>query len=206
VFVFYDDVQYDHNGWRNRNRIKTSNGPVWITVPVSKKGSMSDGRTIMEIEIDFSRPWQRKQLATIRQAYARAPHLERYGALVEGFLRDPPERLVDLTIPSTIALAHELGFDTKFVRSSELGVTGAKTDRLLAVLAEVGATEYLSGPAARAYLEEDKFERAGIELEYMAYEYPEYPQLHPPYDPQVSIIDLLFTVGPDAASYFEAPA
>jgi hypothetical protein len=89
-----------------------------------------------------------------------------------------------------------------FLRSSELeGVEGQKTDRLLSVLKKVGATHYISGPSAKDYIENDKFEAAGITLEYIDYRYEEYPQLHPPYDPQVSVLDLLFMTGPDAGKH-----
>ena len=112
--------------------------------------------------------------------------------------------MADFTIEFTIALARELGIiHTRFERSSVLKAEGQKTDRLISVLREVGATQYISGPSARDYIEPDKFRDAGIALEYMHYDYPEYVQLYPPYDPFVSILDLLFMVGPDAHRYFE---
>jgi len=90
---------------------------------------------------------------------------------------------------------------TKFMRSSSLTATGTKTDRLLGLLKQLGATHYISGPAAKAYLDEEKLAEAGISTEYMVYDYPVYSQLYPPYDPQVSILDLLFTEGPETAKY-----
>jgi hypothetical protein len=198
LFVFFDDVQYDKNGWRNRNRIKTANGSIWLTVPVLSKGTTSDQVLIKDIEINWDRQWNEKHLATVRQAYSRAPFFDAYMTLVEGFLRDPPRLLADLTIPSTVALARELGLEAEFLRSSELDVSGAKTDRILAILESVSATHYVSGPAARTYLEEDRLEAAGISVEYVNYDYAEYEQLYPPFDPQVSILDLLFMAGPEA--------
>jgi hypothetical protein len=198
VFVFYDDVQFDRHGWRNRNRVKTANGSVWLTVPVRKKGSVEQGIPINEIEIDDSNRWHRKHLATLRQAYAQAPYLDRYMPVLERHLLDPPAKLVDLTLGLTIDLARVLDLDATFMRSSEIGVSGDRTERLVGILESIGATHYLSGPSARSYLDEDQLDRAGIELEYMDYTYPEYPQLHPPFDPQVSIVDLLFTLGPSA--------
>ena len=194
VFVFYDDVQYDKRGWRNRNRIKTAGGPRWITVPVSARGAQITGLPINEVRI-VDEPWAEKHVRTIAQAYAKAPHVDRCLSLIEPHLSRGHDRLADLTIELTVALARELGSETEFLRSSELGVTGAKTDRLLAVLERVGATHYLSGPSAEAYLDESRFMEAGIGLEYMTYDYPEYPQLHPPYEPQVSIVDLLAMEG-----------
>jgi hypothetical protein len=92
-----------------------------------------------------------------------------------------------------------LGIDkTQFLRSSQLNVSGIKTDRLIQILKIVGATHYISGPSARDYIETEKFDAAGISLEYIDYVYPEYPQLYPPFDQNVSIVDLLFMTGPDA--------
>ena len=113
------------------------------------------------------------------------------------------EFLADFTIDFTIALARELGNEhTRFLRSSELaGIDGQKTDRLIQILQVVDATHYISGPSARDYIEKEKFESAGIGLEYMEYNYPEYLQLYPPFDPHVSILDLLFMTGPEAPNY-----
>lgn len=199
IFVFYDDVQYDKQGWRNRNRIKTADGPVWLTIPVASKGNISEERQIKDIEIIDERRWRKKHLGTLKQSYARAPHFDRYEPLVEEMLAEPPELLADLTISTTIALAQELGLEREFIRSSELDASGSQTGRLLSVLKQVGATHYISGPSARSYLEEDRLTDAGISIEYMEYDYPEYKQLHPPFDPNVSILDLLFMEGPNAA-------
>lgn len=198
TFVFYDDVQYDKGGWRGRNRIKTAQGTRWLTVPVHVTGSPR----IADVPIDWRQDWARKHLTTLAQAYARAPFLGRYLPLVEAHLARRPQRLADLTIELTIALARELGLErTRFLRSSTLGVGGSKTARLVAILGELGATHYVSGPSARAYLDEALLAEAGITVEFMRYEYPEYPQLHPPFDPHVSILDLLFMHGPDAPRF-----
>jgi hypothetical protein len=203
VFVFYDDVQYDKHGWRNRNRIKTANGPAWLTIPVRKKGNVERGVRIDEIEIASESGWNRKHLASLRQSYARAPHLDRYLPLLERHLEDPPELLAELTIALTIEIARELGYETEFRRSSQMELSGDRVERLLAVLGEVGADHYLSGPSAADYIDDETFAAAGVELEYASYDYPEYPQLHPPYEPQVSIVDLLFMCGPEARRYID---
>ena len=194
VFVFYDDVQYDKHGWRNRNRIKTAAGPRWLTVPVAARGNVATGLPIHEVQIADHR-WPAKHLATIRQAYARAPHVERCVELLEPHLRSGTARLADLTVGLTIALADELGLHTEFVRSSELGLAGDRMERLIAALQRVGATHYISGPAAASYLDEGRLAELGITVEYMTYDYPAYTQLHPPYEPQVSVIDLLAMEG-----------
>lgn len=202
VFVFYDDVQYDDRGWRNRNRIKTPEGGQWLTIPVLSKGAQVRGTPILDIRISWERPWARKHWERIRHCYARAPFFDRYAPLVQSFYERRDERLADLTIDVTVALARELGCGlTRFVRSSELGVQGERMDRLMGLLERVGGTHYISGPSARDYIDEARLERAGIRLEYMTYDYPEYPQLHGAYDPQLSILDLLFMTGPDAPRY-----
>ena len=202
VFVFYDDVQYDKHGWRNRNRIKTSQGPRWITVPVLSKGACRDGLPVGQVRISYQRDWRRWHLRTLRQAYARAPHLKSALALVQRAYERTPQRLAELTVPLTVELASALGLgETTFVRSSELGLAGQRTERLVRICQHLGADRYMSGPAAQAYIQPELFADAGIALEYIRYEYAEYPQLHPPYDPRVSVLDLLMMVGPRAASY-----
>ena len=102
-----------------------------------------------------------------------------------------------------VRLMRELGIEgTRFLRSSRMpGIEGAGTDRLLSLLRATGADHYISGPSARAYIDEDRVREAGVTLEYMEYDYPEYEQLHPPFDPRVSILDLLLMKGPEAGEY-----
>jgi WbqC-like protein family len=204
VFVFYDDVQYDRRGYRNRNQIKSRNGKMWLTIPVSCRNAQIERTPINKIEIVWETPWAQRHLSSHRHAYAKAPYFRTYEPLIEEFYSRREQKLADFTIDFTIALAKELGLTkTKFLRSSELDIAdGARTDRLLKVLERVGATHYISGPSARGYIEEGKFTAAGVSLEYMQYDYAEYPQLYPPYDPFVSILDLLFMTGPRAASIF----
>jgi hypothetical protein len=202
IFVFYDDVQFDKHGWRNRNQIKTPNGLHWLTIPVtSNQGSLSD-TPIDKVLISWNRSWNKDHLRSLIQYYSKSPYFENYRPLLEHFFTQQPEKLADFTIEFTVALARELGISkTNFIRSSSLSITGRKTDRLLSILQHLGVTHYISGPSAKNYLEEDKITSSGISLEYMSYNYPEYPQLYPPYNPHVSILDLLFMTGPAAASY-----
>ena len=202
VFVFYDDVQYDDRGWRNRNRVKTEQGARWLTIPVFSQGVQVTRTPIRDVRIAWDRPWARKHWETIRHSYSRAPHFARYAPLLADFYARHGERLADFTIELTIALSWELGLTrTRFLRSSDLAVEGSRTDRLLGLLAAVGADHYISGPSARDYIDEEKVAAAGVTLEYMTYDYPEYEQLHPPYDPQVSILDLLFMKGGEAGEF-----
>jgi hypothetical protein len=202
VFVFYDDVQYDKHGWRNRNRVKTAQGTKWLTIPVLSRGNVSEGLALKDTRIAWAEDWAKKHAATITQSYRRAPFFASYAPLVERFYAQRPELLCDFAIATTIELARVLEISgTRFVRSSELGVEGSKTGRLVEIVKRVGADLYLSGPSAKDYLDETLFRDAGVGVEYMAYQYPELDQLHPPYDPQVTVLDLLFMKGPEAASF-----
>lgn len=203
LFIFYDDIQYDKHGWRNRNQIKTHQGKQWLTIPVHSKG-VTQGVPIKDVHIDWSKPWAKSHLKSLTIAYSKAPHFKEYLPLLESFFERRDDFLADFTIATTIELARELDFSTRFMRSSEIdGIEGQKTDRLIALLKRVGATHYISGPSAGSYMEPDKFAAAGITFEFMQYDYPEYPQLYPPYDPYVSILDQLFMLGPQAGEFFQ---
>lgn len=203
IFVFYDDVQYDKHGWRNRNRIKTAQGLRWLTIPVHARRNTVDHTRIDEIEIDWTMDWRRTHLERLHHAYSKAPHYRTYRPFVEDLYCEKPRLLADFTVNSTVRIARELGIQhTRFLRSSEFSASGAKTDRLVDLLTQISATHYISGPSASAYIEENKFAGAGISLEYMQYEYRPYEQLHPPYEAGVSVLDLLFMKGPEARFCF----
>jgi hypothetical protein len=203
LFIFYDDVQYDKRGWRNRNQIKTPRGKQWLTIPVHSRGAQTENISINQIQILRENPWSQNHLKAIQHSYSKAPHFSRYLPLLEKFYGRHDEFLADFTIDFTIALTRELGnTHTSFRRSSKIaGIDGQKTDRLIQILQAVGATHYISGPSARDYIQKEKFDLAGITLEYMEYNYPEYLQLYPPFDPYVSILDLIFMTGPEALNY-----
>jgi hypothetical protein len=202
VFVFYDDVQYDKHGWRNRNQIKTDQGRQWLTIPVHSGGVVEKSIPINLVKIDWSKPWNEAHMKAFTFAYKRAPFFSKYATLLEAFYQRHDVYLADFTIALTVALARELGINhTRFLRSSEMGATGNKTDRLVQILVQLGATHYISGPSAKDYIENDKFSASGITLEYVDYNYPEYPQFHPPFDSNLSILDLLFMTGTDAMQF-----
>jgi hypothetical protein len=203
VFVFYDDVQYDRRGWRNRNRIKTAQGTRWLTIPVLNKGAQVDHTPIDQIRINWDQTWNNDHWKAIQSSYCKAPYFKEYAETVESFYNTHPVFLADFTIETTIQLAGLLNIThVRFVRSSSLSVKGQKTDRLIAILKILDADHYITGPSAKDYLDESKFIDESIQLEYMQYNYPEYPQLHPPYDPQVSILDLLFSEGKNSTRFF----
>ena len=199
IFVFYDDVQYTKNDWRNRNRIKTPNGSEWITVPVGQ----SLDRLVCEVKLEDPR-WQAKHWKTVEQNYRKAPHFERYRAFFEDvYLKRTWTTLAELNHHLIREIATSfLGLRPEFIDSRQFKPEGAKLDRLLDLLKQVGTGHYISGPAARAYIDPAAFECAGIGLEFKDYSgYPEYPQFHPPFEHSVSIVDTLFHLGPEAGPY-----
>ena len=193
VFVYYDDVQYDKHGWRNRNRIKSPAGPHWLTVPVRHSG-LGKPR-IVDVEIDGASPWARKHLGSIRQFYKDAPHFARYWPELEELLQRPWERLADLDLTVTTAMARWLGVATCCHRASELGIDGERSERLLKLCQHFGATRYLSGNAAESYLDLELFCSHGVAVEWQNYRHPAYPQLHGDFEPYLSAIDLIFNCG-----------
>jgi hypothetical protein len=199
LFVFYDDVQFTKNDWRNRNRVKGPRGSQWLTIPVGT----DLGRLVCEVELPDPR-WQRRHLRTLEHLYAKAPYFDRYRDFVEDvYLRRQWRSLSELNqfLIRTIA-TDMLGIAVQFRESCEFATCGKKQERLLSLLAAVGAETYVSGPAARAYLTPEAFAAAGIRLVWKDYAgYPEYGQFHPPFDHAVTILDLLFHVGPEAPGY-----
>jgi hypothetical protein len=202
LFIFYDDIQYDKHGWRNRNQIKTAQGKQWLTIPVHSHG-VTDGIPVKDVRIDWSKPWAKNHLKALTFAYGKAPYFKKYLPLIDSFYTRRDETLADFTVATTEAITRALGIlSTRFMRSSEMtGINGQKTDRLIQILTRVGAKHYISGPSARDYIEQDKFDAAGITLEYIKYDYPAYEQFFPPFEPFVSVLDLLFMTGEQALDH-----
>jgi hypothetical protein len=201
VFVYYDDVQFDKHGWRNRNRIKSPAGSLWLTVPVLTGGRQ--GQAIMDAEIDDRVPWQRKHLASIAQNYARAPYLSDYLDELEEVLKRPWKRLVDLDIAVAALMSGWLGIRRTIARSSELDIGGDQSERLLNICRHFGARRYLSGDSARNYLDLALFRHSGISVEWQNYGHPRYPQLHGDFLPYMSALDLVLNMGPKSLSVLE---
>jgi len=196
VFVYYDDAQYDKHGWRNRNRIKTQHGPLWLTVPIRHSGVQFP--RILDAEIDARTPWARKHIGSVQQAYARAPFLRRYLPEVEALLQREWTHLVDLDIACVDLMARWLGLRPRIERSSRLGIGGEQSERLVNICRHFGAATYLSGDAAQTYLDVGAFERNGIAVEWQRYSHPVYPQLHGEFVPYLSALDLLLNCGDEA--------
>jgi hypothetical protein len=201
-FVFYDDLQYTKNDWRNRNRIKTPHGVKWLTIPCGKDLH----RLICEVRVDRV-DWQADHWKRLEASYRGAPSWQAYSdRLREFYLGTRWEYLSDLN-QSLIRFVSKdvLQLSTRLDDSRRFHLTATKTERLVDLLSQVGATDYLSGPSAKAYIQPALFTEAGIALHYIDYgAYPEYPQLHGAFVHDVSILDLLFNVGEKALEYLQA--
>jgi hypothetical protein len=204
-FVLYDDRQFTRRDWRNRNRIKTRQGTRWLTIPVETKGRYH--QRIDETEISDPR-WAEQHLKTLRHNYAAAPYFADYRELLESLYRTPTERLLSSVNRRFLeAIAEVLGITTTLSWSTDYDAEGTKTDRLVSLCRAAGATDYVSGPRARSYLDEAAFAEAGIRVSYFDYTgYPEYEQLHPPFEHAVTILDLILNAGPAAPLYMKGSA
>jgi len=199
AFVMYDDVQYDKNGWRNRNRIKASHGPQWLTVPVLTKGKGS--QPIHQVTINDSMAWQKKHLRSVTQCYSKARFFDQYIGQLENIYWQDWKTLMDLNMACIRMLMEQLGFQTNIFHSSTLGIPKmGQTDRLIAICQHFEADTFLEGDAGRAYIDPSLFQRAGIQLEFHHYQHPVYHQLYGDFIPYMSVIDLLFNQGDDSLS------
>ena len=195
-----DNVQFTKRDWRSRNQIKTSSGLKWLTVPVHYSRS-SGPQLIGDILIDYEQSWVHKHLEAVRHAYRQAEYFEPYFSRFAAILKSKPAGISKLNQSLTRWIMEELGIRTRLVDAMSLECSGRQSDRLLSILRQVGATSYLSGPAAKSYLEPDKFHNEKIELNFKVYDYEVYPQLWGDFAGNVSVLDLLFNRGPEAVNY-----
>jgi hypothetical protein len=204
-FVLYDDAQFTKRDWRNRNLIKTPQGAQWLTIPVEVKGKYH--QRICETQISGP-DWAAKHWKTLSHVYGSAPHFAEYRDIVEQlYLESTEPSLSTVNRRFLEALCGLLGIDTALTWSMDYGGEGEKTERLVDLCRRAGATAYISGPSAKAYLDESLFEAAGIELTYMDYSgYREYAQPHPPFEHAVSVLDVIFNTGDEAPSYVRRAA
>jgi hypothetical protein len=199
-FVLFDDVQYTRRDWRNRNRIKTPAGLAWLSIPVGSKGHFE--APIRQICVDDP-SWAARHWRTIRSNYARAAHFRSYSSLLEELYLECDEvSLSAVNRRFLSAICEILGIRTKLTWSWDYEILPGKTERLVEICRQAKGTVYVSGPSAASYIDAQRFEQAGIELEYFDYGgYPPYRQLFPPFEHSVSVLDLILNEGPDARRY-----
>lgn len=197
VFVICDDVQYDKNSWRNRNRIKTANGIQWLTVPVHYK--FEDHPLVCNIKIDNKTNWGKKHLFSLKTNYSKSPFFLKYIDIFEEGYSRTWEYLIDISMYFILELSRCLGLnEKKIVKSSTLNITGDRIERLVKICKRFGADIFYEGAAGRNYIDENFFAREGITIEYQDYNHPVYRQLYGDFMPYMSVVDLLFNCGDES--------
>lgn len=201
-FIFYDDMQFTRRDWRSRNRIKTPQGPQWLTVPVKVKGKYH--QAIRETEIDGTE-WARKHWSALGHNYRKAPYFTEVMALLEPFYREGAYTMLsELNRAQAQAICLYLGITTTLSASWDYAPRAGKTERLVDLCLQAGGGKYISGPAAKDYILPELFAQAGLELSWFDYGgYPAYPQLWGEFVHEVSIVDLLMQCGPQAKNYMK---
>lgn len=196
IFVLLDSVQFEKNYFQNRNRIRTATGAQWLTVPVLTKGRSA--QAIKDVRINRAEPWEGRHRRALALHYAGAPFYDCWADGLAAIYGRPWERLVDFNVAVIRWVAEAFGLDRPFVRASELGVTGRRSELLRDICVATGARTYLSGVSGRDYLDELLFASAGIAVRYQNFRHPIYRQRYEPFTHNMSSIDLLFNAGPDA--------
>lgn len=202
-FILFDDMQYTRRDWRNRNKIKTPNGVIWLTIPVDVKGKYF--QKIQDTVINDS-DWPKAHWNSIVHNYAKAEYFQKYRDSFEELYSGINQPLLSqINYHFLRSICNLLSINTQISWSTDYEVTDGKTERLVSLCQQAGATEYVSGPSAKDYIIPSIFAEANINLTFIDYSgYPEYKQLYPPFEHGVSIIDLLFNVGPNAHKYMRS--
>lgn len=203
-FVLFDCVQYTRRDWRNRNKIKTSKDVAWLTIPVQSKGNYE--APIDTILVD-GKEWAERHWQTIVHNYAKAPCFNQYANKLQQCYESLGElpRLSQVNATLLRQICEFLKITTRISDSRLYEIADEKTERLLSICKQVGADTYYSGPAAKGYFDMGRAAANNMDVRWMSYaDYPEYPQLFPPFIHSVSIVDLLFNVGSDAHLYMNS--
>lgn len=203
--VLYDDVQFTRRDWRNRNMIKTSSGVNWLSIPVEVKGKFF--QKIRDTRINEQK-WNEKHWKTLNVNYSKAPYFKELRDFVENlYVKATMPYLSEVNYWFLTEISKWLGSRATFQFSDQFDLQEENsTQRLINICKHAGASHYFSGPAAKAYLEEDRFLKEKIHISYMDYsDYAEYPQLHPPFTHFVTILDLLFNTGKEFHKFMKSP-
>lgn len=199
-FILYDDAQYTKHDWRNRNQIKTPQGRQWLTVPVHVKGKFD--QKIREAEIQGA-DWSCRHWKTLFGNYRRAPFFSEIADWLEPLYMEMTFTHISTLNRNLIeAICAYMGIETTISNSWDYRLACGRSERLLDLCLQAGATEYVSGPSAKNYLDERLFREQGIQVTWFDYDgYPEYPQLWGEFSHGVTVLDLLFNCGRSAPDY-----
>ncbi|MBL7920241.1 MAG: WbqC family protein [Bacteroidia bacterium] len=203
VFIVYDDMQFTKRDWRNRNQVKTETGVKWLTIPVEVKGKFF--QKINETLI-ADKTWNKSHFDLIRQSYKKAACYKEVIEFIEQtYMMCNFDYLTEVNLHFINAINNFLGIVTPIKFSSEFILAEERTQRLVNICSEMGGTDYYSGPAAKAYMDESKFTDKQINVHYFDYSgYPEYTQLNGEFTHGVSILDLIFNTGSNAKTYMKS--
>ncbi len=201
TFVLLDSVQFEKNYFQNRNKVRTSQGFSWITVPVITKGR-SD-QLIQNVEILPGMNWKKRHLVTLYQSYGKTPFFNEFFAPLEAIYQQAGTSLADLNCSIIAWLARCFKLTVQFVRSSSLAIQGKRSELLANICEKLHASAYLSGVSGRDYLDESFFKPRHIRISYQEFSHPTYRQCYSPFLPMMSSLDLLFNTGPEALSIIE---
>lgn len=204
IYVALDTVQYRKLCFQNRNRILTTNGPAWLTVPVKKQ---SHRTLIKDVKISYSQDWTLKYLSKIETSYRKTSFFEQYYPAIKSIILEKEEKMANLNIKLLKLLLGDFEITTKFMLASELGLPAAKdsTEVNLSICRALKADTYLSGPVGKEYLDQERFKAPGINIEFHEFRHPEYKQLFTPFTPYMSSVDLLFNHGPNSREILFSP-
>ncbi len=195
VFVLLDNVQFKKNEWQNRNRIKTAQGPQWLTVPVQYKFP----QRINEVEINNRERWQHRQKQAIVSNYRKAPHWNILESFFDGLFNRTWPMIAELNIYVVKKLVEILGITTPLYVASELEDFPENPDeRLIAITRYFHADTYLAGSGGHDYMNLNTYEEAGVQIIFQSYPHPAYSQLFVDFEPYLSVIDLIYNHGPDS--------
>lgn len=206
LFLVYDNVQFDKDGWRNRNRIKTANGLQWLTVPVLTKGQNKPSNR--DIRINTAEFWSKKHLKSIEQNYKKAPAFTQIFPTLESVLGRDWNFLIDLNMEFIYQFCKVLEIKAQIAFSSELklDLPEGKNEKLIALCKYFKADEFYEPEGGRGYIDPQLFESSGIKLTFQDYHHPVYPQLYGDFVSHLSIIDLLLNCGADSSRLIDSVA
>jgi hypothetical protein len=187
IFIFLDSVQFEKNSFTNRNKIKTPQGAIWLTIPVKTKGHLNI--TLSDIEIDNRSNWRNNHLKAIYLNYKKSPRFSACYPKLEDLYQNEYQFLSELCWAHLVFWLKEIDINMKIIRSSQLPVHSKKSDLILDLCKYFGAGHYISGILGESYLQEKDFQNAGISIEYQHYEHPRYHQLWGEFIPNLSIMD-----------------
>lgn len=194
LFIFLDDVQYKKREFQNRNKIKTPNGPLWLTVPVETKDKFL--QNINEVSINNDSDWTKEHWRSIEHNYAHAAFFKENADFYSALYREKWDKLMDISMRVIEHTLSYLDIGTPCEMSSRYNIKSTSTQRIVDLCKKAGADTYLSGAGGKEYMDEKLFADNGIKLLYQDYKHPEYTQLHGKFEPYMSVLDLILNCGP----------